>query len=200
MSRALASIKAHTDPSQYSVILQSNRQSVALNVNQGAAKVSTPWFVLWNDDWECTSDAWLDTLTKSASEHAASFVSARFMAGGRAQIGYFISINGLAGPLWGDASSQGIVEYAHPVLINTAAFRTLGGYDTAFVGSQFGDIDFILRAKKAGYITALAPVDIKHRYNENPTTNAVKNASKERNARTFRKKHGFPDSKRFMYR
>jgi len=148
-------------------------------------------------------------MLASARFYEADLVSATFHTPKNGKTlnhrGYFISGNGMVGPIMDDqkptndfienttsGEQKKTIEYAHPVLIKISAFKELGGYDERFKGSQYADMDFVYRAKKAGYRTYMqGSVFIYHHFKENGSTNAVKMKHRADNEKLFRQKHGF---------
>jgi hypothetical protein len=202
LNQAIESIHRFKNCIDANIIVQQAKQSIPLNVNAGFSKVTSDWWVLFNDDWEAMEDNWLDRLY-GFTDDGIGFVSCRvvFDTGLLNHCGYFISENGKVGNKGKNKPDQVLpdefIKYAHPILINSKMFKELGGYDEGFEGSQYADIDFVYRVSKQYKIFFAGSVPLLHHYGHNKSTNAVRERVKKRNEAKFRAKHGF--KKRFGY-
>lgn len=188
------------------IIVQQRAQSTPRNVNDGFARVTSDWWVLFNDDWEPTQDYWLDMLYQFAVfndfvHDPLGIVCPRiiFNDGRINHAGYLISpygevLNEGMGRVSNDTNYMtDFVDYAHPVLNNARVFRDLGGYDgKTFVGSQFADVDYAYRCGNKYRVLYVDEIVLKHNHKRDDSTKGPRNQGKHHNYARFRQKHGFP--------
>lgn len=199
--------KFHND-TVINVIVQSAKQSVARNINAGESKVISDYFLIFNDDWEPTQDHWLDRMLEPLLNDdygPVDGVSCRIVmdTGIINHCGYIITPHGevlmrgdgeVHDNIIGDNSpfKSGHIKYAHPVLLRTAVFRALGGYDESFEGSQFADIDFVYRFGHRYNFYYIDDVIILHHFGHDKNTKNIRSHARVVNGDKFRRKHNFP--------
>jgi len=188
------------------IIVQQSAQSTPRNVNAGFGRVTSDWWVLFNDDWEPTQDHWLDVLYRFAvlndePESRLGAVCPRiiFQDGRINHAGYLISEHGeiLNVGMGLDSNdtkfTTDFIDYVHPVLNNSTVFRELGGYDArTFVGSQFADVDYAYRCGSSYRVLYVDEVVLVHNHRCDESTKGPRNHGRMVNSDRFRRKHGFP--------
>jgi len=162
---------------QYEVVVIDNRRKnlgFAGGVNKGAVDVKTKWVLILNDDIEFptsprlrgASEDTIERLIKYAKENSLDAVSPilKNPNGEVENYGYRILPFGKI-YLFNEFSEFNELDgiTAACLLVKTAVFKKLGGFDESFF-AYLEDVDFFLRFKKAGYKMGIADVEVLHKH------------------------------------
>ena len=138
-------------------------------VNLGAQAARGDYIALVNDDTEVIDDSWLHTMVGIAQEADVAAVGAKLLySDGRLQhCGHLLNYNPLhvfhgADGDWPGPSNLLAVERevssvtAAVMVVRRGVWEEFGGFDTAFA-INFNDLDFCLRARRAGRRVVVTP-------------------------------------------
>ncbi|MCL4364235.1 glycosyltransferase [Patescibacteria group bacterium] len=157
------------------VLVDNSRKNLgfAPAVNKGAKGARTKWLLILNDDIKFYDDNTLERLIKEAEVKKLDALSPTLInPGGRMEnVAYKILLNGsIAKGNIKKNDFDGLT--AACLLIKTAVFEELGGFDEEFFVS-LEDVEFFLRFKKAGYKMGVSSIKVFH--NHMTTTSTMGN-------------------------
>ena len=135
-------------------------------VNAGAAASTTPLLLLLNNDTEASDPDWLSTMVAELADSRVGVVGCKlaFEDGTPQHEGIALGLGGIS------AVNLDLGQYCHfdravrdvaavtaaCVLVRRSAWDAVGGFDHA-LAVGFGDVDFCLRLRGAGYHVVYTP-------------------------------------------
>jgi GT2 family glycosyltransferase len=157
---------AYLDASAHRVIRHPGAFNFSDLVNAGAASSSSPLLLLLNNDTQITDAGWLAALVDELDDSSVGAVGCKLVgAEGEAQhegiglgIGGYPAMNLDLGHYLGldDATRDVAAVTAACVLVSRTAFDAIGGFDHE-LAVGYGDVDFCLRLRAAGYRIVYTP-------------------------------------------
>ena len=180
------------------------------NCNRGVAMTDSEWFLLLNSDVEATP-GWLTALAEVANspcatdEKGAGIVGARLLfpptrdathAGRIQHAGVAFNEDGAPYHPFRcyQANAPEVTQRREisavtgaVMLIRRAVWKEVGGFDTAFRGGQYEDMDFCLAVRAAGYAVVYEPKSVLYHYEHGSGEEHVYESS-ERNRALLLKK------------
>ena len=165
-------------------------------VNMGAARAGGDYLLLLNDDTEALSDGWLEALLSHAQRPEVGVVGARLVdrRGEPQHEGIVLGIGGrpaanVSFPWWelGECLRDCSAVTAACMMTRRSVFEQLGGLDES-LRLAWNDVDYCLRARKAGYAVLYTPLAAL-RHDEGSTRGAEPH---EDDDATFRERWGDP--------
>ncbi len=163
------------------VHLASRRLGFPGNCNRGVAMTDSALFLLLNSDVEVTPN-WLTALVEAAEDPSVGIVGSRLLFpptrdsahAGRIQHAG-VAFNEQGAPYHPfrcyQANAPEVTRQLEInavtgacMLIRRTTWDTVGGFDTAFIGGQYEDIDFCLAARVAGFKIIYEPKSVLYHY------------------------------------
>jgi len=139
--------------------------------NVAAASCDSDFLLFLNNDIEATSDGWLSSMVELAQDPTIGAVGARLLyPDGHVQhAGVILGLGGVASHLflgmppdeasyfaWDQVVRGYSAVTAACMLVRRSVFEEVGGFDEIFAVA-FNDVDFCIRASRAGYRTVYTP-------------------------------------------
>jgi len=174
------------------------------NCNRGVAMTDSALFLLLNSDVEVTPN-WLTAMVQAASSPCVGIVGSRLLfpptrdgahAGRIQHAGVAFNKDGAPyHPFRGYQANAPEVTRRLEInavtgacmLIRREAWEKVGGFDTAFIGGQYEDMDFCLAVRAAGYKIIYEPASVLYHYEHGSGEEHVY-ASSERNRKLLLQK------------
>lgn len=141
-------------------------------VNRGAALARSDVLLLLNNDVEILEPGWLKEMVSCLAYPHTGIVGAKLLyPDGRLQhAGVIAGLGGYAGHWYGGCDERELgpqrrlasrqrfsIVTGACMLISRACFQAIGGFDAAAFPVAYNDVDFCLRADRAGYHTLWTP-------------------------------------------
>jgi GT2 family glycosyltransferase len=134
-------------------------------INTGRAAVDAPYILTVNNDTTVISPDWIEAMLEQTQRHEVAVTGGRLLyPDGRPQ-SEGIAVGNVRGGYMAanmDAGWQGrVIRNVTAVsgacqMITTSVFDELGGYDVT-LGISYNDVDFCLRARRAGHLVIYTP-------------------------------------------
>ncbi|MCE9613340.1 MAG: glycosyltransferase [Lentisphaerae bacterium] len=151
--------------------------------NAAASRARGPHLAFLAPSLRIRGPAWLDEMISPATQDDVGVVGGKlYGSGGRVlnaglvlgvgEALYDCAWNGIAGSSFGHAGRARVIQEmtavsADCLLTHAALFRDLGGFDAAHLPARYFDVDYCLRARRAGRKTVWTPfaefTDPRHR-------------------------------------
>ncbi|HEX4082766.1 MAG TPA: glycosyltransferase [Acidimicrobiales bacterium] len=140
--------------------------------NRGAARASGDVLCFLDEATEIVSPEWLDVLVGHVSQPGVGVAGATiYDASGRLRhAGLVLGLGGVAGPIhegldrldigyWGRAAAPRHVAAVggDGLVVRRDAWERVAGFDAAHLPADYGDVDFCLRLRDAGWSTVWTP-------------------------------------------
>jgi len=162
-------------------VLEIAAEDTPASINAAAADSGGDVLVFVEEGLEPADADWLDGLVEHVQRQEVGAAGGRILApdGTMEHEGIVLGLSGSAGAT--DCRGYfGLGEYTRNVsavgggclATRRKVFEELGGFDTSYARS-FGDVDYCLRARHAGYWIVYTPYAVLHRTHERPPVNGA---------------------------